>query len=112
MANKVCVITGAGGVLCSSFAEEMAKNGYSVALLDLNVEAAQEVADKINAAGGVAKAYKTNVLDKDVIEEVHAQILADLGKCTILINGAGGNNPRATTDHETFEMGDESREDI
>ena len=112
MANKVCVITGAGGVLCSSFAEEMAKRGYAVALLDLNEEAAQAVADKINATGGVAKAYKTNVLDRAVIEEVHEKILADLGKCTILINGAGGNNPRATTDHETFEMGDESREDI
>ena len=112
MANKVCVITGAGGILCSSFAEEMAKRGYAVALLDLNEEAAQAVADKINTAGGVAKAYKTNVLDRAVIEEVHEKILADLGKCTILINGAGGNNPRATTDHETFEMGDESREDI
>ena len=50
MANKVCVITGAGGILCSSFAEEMAKRGYAVALLDLNEEAAQAVADKINDA--------------------------------------------------------------
>ena len=112
MAGKVCVITGAGGVLCSSFAKEMAKNGYAVALLDLNDEAAGQVAQEIVAEGGVAKAYKTNVLDKAIVEEVHAQVLADLGKCTVLINGAGGNNPRATCDHEIFEEGDDTREDI
>lgn len=112
MSKKVCVITGAGGVLCSSFAVELAKNGYAVALLDLNEEAAQKVADEIVAAGGTAKAYKTNVLDKAVVEEVHEKVLADLGACDILINGAGGNNPRATTDHEIFEPGDEAREDM
>jgi NAD(P)-dependent dehydrogenase (short-subunit alcohol dehydrogenase family) len=112
MSNKVCVITGAGGILCSSFAKEMAKNGYAVALLDLNEEAAAAVAAEIVKDGGVAKAYKTNVLDKDVVEEVHGKVLADLGKCKVLINGAGGNNPRATADHETFQPGDETREDI
>ncbi len=112
MSKKVCVITGAGGILCSSFAKEMAKNGYAVALLDLNEEAAAAVAAEIEAAGGTAKAYKTNVLEKACIEEVHDKVLADLGKCSILINGAGGNNPRATTDHETFEPGDETRDDI
>ena len=112
MSKKVCVITGAGGILCSSFAKEMAKNGYAVALLDLNEEAAAAVAAEIVAEGGTAKAYKTNVLEKACIEEVHEKILADLGKCTILINGAGGNNPRATTDHEIFEPGDEARDDI
>ena len=112
MKDKVCVVTGAGGVLCSAFAEDMAKNGYKVALLDINEEAAQAVADRINAQGFTARAYKTNVLDRAVVEEVHAKVLADLGKCTVLINGAGGNNPRATTAHETFEAGDENRDDI
>ena len=112
MSKKVCVITGAGGILCSSFAKEMAKNGYAIALLDLNEEAAAAVAAEIVAEGGVAKAYKTNVLEKACVEEVHEKVLADLGKCSVLINGAGGNNPRATTDHETFEMGDEARDDI
>ena len=79
MSKKVCVITGAGGVLCSSFAEEMAKNGYAVALLDLNIDAAQSVADKINAAGGTAKAYKANVLEKECLEDIHANVLKDLG---------------------------------
>ncbi len=112
MAKNVCVITGAGGVLCSSFAKEMAKNGYAVALLDLNDEAAGKIADEIVAEGGIAKAYKTNVLDRAIVEEVHEKVLADLGKCTVLINGAGGNNPRATCDHEIFEEGDDTREDI
>lgn len=110
--NKVCVITGAGGVLCAAFAKEMAKNGYAVALLDINEAAAASVAEQIVADGGVAKAYKTNVLDREVLENVHAQILADLGKCTVLINGAGGNNPRATTTHEYYEEGDIDRDDI
>ncbi len=110
--NKVCVVTGAGGVLCAAFAKEMAKKGYAVALLDINETAAAAVADEIVADGGVAKAYKTNVLDREVLEAVHAQILEDMGKCTILINGAGGNNPRATTTHEYYEEGDIDRDDI
>ena len=61
--DKVIVITGAGGVLCSSFAEHLAQQGAKVALLDLNEEAAQKVADRITANGGVAKAYKCNCLD-------------------------------------------------
>ncbi len=105
--GKVAVVTGAGGVLCSSFAEELAKAGAKVALLDLNEEAAKEAAEKIVADGGIAKGYKANVLDKAVLEEVHAQIVADLGKCDILINGAGGNSPRCTTAHEYYEEGDE-----
>lgn len=110
--KKVCVVTGAGGVLCAEFAKEMSRNGYAVALLDLNEAAAQAVADEICACGGLAKAYKTNVLDRAVLEEVHEKVLAELGKCTVLINGAGGNSPKATTAHEYFEQGDESRDDI
>lgn len=110
--NNVCVVTGAGGILCAAFAKEMAKKGYAVALLDLNEAAAAAVAAEIVADGGVAKAYKTNVLDREVLEDVHNQILADLGKCQILINGAGGNSPRATTTHEYYEEGDLERDDI
>ncbi len=110
--NKVCVVTGAGGVLCSAFAKDMAKAGYAVALLDINESAAQKYADEIIADGGIAKAYKANVLDREVVEAVHAAVVADLGKCTVLINGAGGNNPRATTTHEYYEEGDIDRDDI
>lgn len=111
-AGKVIVITGAGGVLCSGFAEFLAEKGNKIALLDLNEEAAGKVADKITAAGGTAKAYQCNVLEKNNIEKVHEEILKDFGKCDILINGAGGNNPRCTTAHEEYEKGDESAEDF
>ena len=110
--NKVCVVTGAGGVLCAEFAKEMSKNGYAVALLDINDAAAKAVADEICSCGGLAKAYKANVLDRACLEDVHKSVLAELGKCTVLINGAGGNSPKATTAHEYFEKGDESRDDI
>ena len=100
--GKVCVVTGAGGVLCSMFAEALSETGAKIALLDLNEDAAKAVADKIVAEGGEAKAYKCNVLDKNSIQEVHEKVMADLGSCDILINGAGGNNPKATTDNEYF----------
>ncbi len=104
--GKTAVITGAGGVLCGMFAEVVAKSGAKVALLDLNYEAAQTIANRITGSGGVAKAYKANVLDKEIMENVHREVLSDFGECGILINGAGGNNPRATTTKEYFERGD------
>ena len=101
--DKTVVITGAGGVLCGFLAKEFAKAGARVALLDLNEEAAQKIVDEIVAEGGVAKAYKTNVLDQANLEEVRQAVLNDLGPTDILINGAGGNNPKATTDNEFHE---------
>jgi len=106
LTGKVVVVTGAGGVLCSGFAKVVARAGAKVALLDLNEEAAKGFADEITAEGGIAKAYKCNVLDKAGCYAVADQVKADLGDCDILINGAGGNNPRATTDKEYFELGD------
>ena len=100
--NKVAVITGAGGVLCSIFAEAIAACGAKVALLDLNEAAAKTVAERIRKAGGEAIAVKTNCLEKESIEAAKAEVDKAFGPCDILINGAGGNNPRATTDDETF----------
>lgn len=100
LTGKVCVVTGAGGAICGMFAKTLARAGGKVAVLDLNEQAAQQVADEINAEGGIAKAYKANVLEKENLEAVHQQVLTDLGPCDVLINGAGGNNPRATTDNE------------
>ncbi len=110
--NKVAVITGAGGVLCSAFAENLAKQGCAVALLDINEQAVKEVAENIKKQGGVAGFYPCDVLNKSSVEEAHKRILKDFGKCNILINGAGGNNPRCTTAHEYYEAGDETRTDI
>lgn len=106
LSGKTAVITGAGGVLCGMFAKTLAQAGAKVAVLDLNLDAAQAVADEITSAGGTAKAYKTNVLERASLEETHAKVLVDLGPCDILVNGAGGNNPRATTTKEYFELGD------
>ena len=110
--KEVVVVTGAGGVLCSAFAAAMAKKGYQTALLDINLDAAEQVAQQIRENGGIAHAYRCDVLDRDSIAAVHRQILDDMGPCTILINGAGGNNPRCTTAHELYEPGDETRKDI
>ena len=104
--GKTAVVTGAGGVLCSAFAKTLARAGARVALLDLNLESAQKYADEITAEGGIAKAYQCNVLDKDICTQVALEVEKDLGSCDILINGAGGNNPRATTDKEYFEPQD------
>lgn len=106
LSGKVAVVTGAGGVLCSAFAKTLARAGAKVALLDLNEEAAKKFADEIVAEGGEAKAYKCNVLEKETCYAVADAVMADFGPCDILVNGAGGNNPRATTDKEYFEKGD------
>ena len=106
LSGKVAVVTGAGGVLCGMFSKALASAGAKVAVLDLNEEAAEKVASEIRADGGVAKAYKCNVLEKESMEACHQAVLQDLGPCDSLINGAGGNNPRATTDKEYFEVGD------
>ena len=106
LSGNVAVITGAGGVICSTLAKAVAAAGAKVALLDLSAERAQQYADEIVKEGGVAKGYSANVLDKKSLAECHGAVLKDLGKCDILINGAGGNNPKATTDKVYFEIGD------
>lgn len=103
--GKVAVVTGAGGVLCSMMAKALSLAGAKVALLDRS-DKAQRFVEEIAAEGGTAKAYYADVLKKDTLAKCHAEILSDFGKCDILINGAGGNNPMATTDKEYFEAGD------
>ena len=103
LAGKVAVVTGAGGVLCSMFSKALAAAGAKVAVLDLNEAAAEKVAEGIRQEGGQARAYCCNVLEKVSCEEVHQAVLKDFGPCDILINGAGGNNPRGTTDDEQFD---------
>ena len=99
LSGKTAVITGAGGVLMSAFAEALATCGAKVALLDINEAAAKAVAEKI---GENALAIPTNCLEKESIEKAYQKVLETFGKVDILINGAGGNNPRATCDNETM----------
>lgn len=100
------VITGAGGVLCGAFARAMAADGHKVALLDLNLEAAEKIASEIRENGGEAIAIQANVLDKDNLTAAHETVLNTFGKCEVLINGAGGNNPKGTTTSEYFNKED------
>ncbi len=104
--GKVAVVTGAGGVICGVLAKALAACGAKVALLDLNEDAAGQIAEEIVKEGYIAKAYGANVLDKQNLTDAHTRILEDFGPCDILLNGAGGNNPRATTDKEYYEEGD------
>ncbi len=98
--GKVVVVTGAGGLICGAMARAFAQSGAKVAALDLNEDAVKELAQDLRAEGFICNGYKANVLEAEALEEVHQTILADLGPCDILVNGAGGNNPRATTDNE------------
>ena len=98
--DKVVVITGAGGVICSTMARAFAQSGAKVAALDLNEDAVKALSEELKAEGFICEGYKANVLEPASLEEVHQKVLADLGPCDILVNGAGGNNPRATTDNE------------
>ena len=97
--NKVVAITGAGGIICSEFAKALANEGAKVALLDINYEAAKAYADEI---GDNAIAIRCNCLDKESIIEAKNVINESFGMVNFLINGAGGNNPRASTDNETM----------
>lgn len=101
--GKVAVVTGGAGVLCSMFAEALAMCGAKVAVLDLAEEKAAALAEQICREGGSAIAVKADVTDKDSLENAHRVVLDAFGTCDILINGAGGNSARATTDDEFFD---------
>lgn len=98
--DKIVVVTGAGGLICGAMARAFAQSGAKVAALDLNEEAVKKLADELVAEGFICKGYKANVLEPESLESVHQEVIKDLGSCDILVNGAGGNNPRATTDNE------------
>jgi NAD(P)-dependent dehydrogenase (short-subunit alcohol dehydrogenase family) len=112
--GRVAVVTGGGGVLCGDFAKALARQGVKVAVLDLNEAAAQKVADEINADGGTAIAVGCNVLETESMQKARETVNAKLGTCDILLNGAGGNNPKGTTTKETLEAIDlvEKNDDI
>ena len=102
LSDKVIAVTGAGGVLMSDFAKVLGECGAKVALLDRNLEKAQEFAKEI---GENAIAIKCNCLDKNDIINAKKVINEKFGKVNFLINGAGGNSPMATTDNEYMTKG-------
>ncbi|AZQ59200.1 SDR family oxidoreductase [Maribacter sp. MJ134] len=106
MSKKVVVLTGAGGVLCSTLALALSKEGHKIAVLDLKKEAAEEVANEINNSGGTAIGVVANVLEKESLLAAKEEINSKLGACDILVNGAGGNHPLGTTSNPYLEEED------
>ena len=92
-------------MLCSEIATVLAARGVSVALLGRTLKNVQRVAVEIGQSGGSAKAYACDVLDEDQLKSTREQINSDFGSCDILINGAGGNNPKATTESPNYQEG-------
>jgi len=95
--GKAAVLTGGAGVLCASMARALAAQGANVAVLDLREEAAEKIAGEIVSAGGTAIGLGVDVLDPESLTAAREKILAAFGTIDILINGAGGNSPQATT---------------
>ena len=108
--DKVVVVTGGSGILCSHMAKAIAQCGAKLCILGLEPDRTKAVADEIVANGGIAKGYVCNVLDKEILLNVREQIRKDFGPCDILINGAGGNSPKATTDNEYASLEDEKND--
>ncbi|MBU1680819.1 MAG: SDR family NAD(P)-dependent oxidoreductase, partial [Bacteroidetes bacterium] len=99
--NKVCVLTGGGGVIGASLAKGLGSVGVKIAILDLKIEFAEKVADIVKQeTGAEVIAVEANVLDKASLQSAQKIIIDKLGPVDILINGAGGNSPKATTKHE------------
>lgn len=102
LAGKTAVVTGGGGVLCSGFSKTLAAAGARVAVCDLRLEAAEKVAEDIRANGGDAIAVAMNVLDKKSVEEARNAIYEKYDRVDILLNGAGGNNPKGSTTRDNL----------
>ena len=100
--DKVAVVTGGSGVLCSQFCKVLAQAGCKVAIVGIDKVLGDNLEKEIREAGYEATSFIMNVMDKESIKNCHNEILAKYGPCDILINGAGGNNPKATTDEEFF----------
>lgn len=103
LSGKVAVVTGGSGVLCSDFCRALAQCGAKVAIINRNLERGQVLEQEICQAGGTAKAFSADVTNEESVCAVYAAVTETFGPCNILVNGAGGNNPKATTDDEFFD---------
>lgn len=104
--NKVAVVTGGSGVLCSELAAALAANGAKVAVLGRNADAAEKTAARLREFGTTAIGISANVLERGELEAAAEQVSKELGPCDLLVNGAGGNDPKGTTSKDWFEPSD------
>jgi hypothetical protein len=102
LSDKVAVVTGAGGTLCSEMARNLAAQGAKVALLGRTLEKLQKTEQEITEKGGAAISVSTDVNDEEQVKAAHSKISEKFGPCDILINGAGGNQPDAVTTTTSF----------
>ncbi|MFS0643609.1 SDR family oxidoreductase [Siminovitchia sp. 179-K 8D1 HS] len=102
--DKVAVVTGGSGVLGSVMSKALAAAGAKVVVLARNKEKIEQLLNEIRKDGGTAYGYSVDVLNKEALEELHEKVVQEIGPCSILINGAGGNHPKATTTHEYLEQ--------
>lgn len=101
LAGKTCVVTGGGGVLGSAICRALAFHGIKTAILDLNREAAEKLAyDLQSETATICVGIEANVLDKTSLNQARDRIHSIFGSIDFLINGAGGNSPKATTSLE------------
>ena len=113
--NKVAVITGAAGVICSQISKDLASLGVTVALVGRTAEKLEKVGQEILASGGKCKVYPCDVTDRDSVEALADSVIKDFGKCDFLINGAGGNNVKAMPNITKFdprELAEDRPEDL
>lgn len=104
LTNKVAAVTGGGGVIGSYFAKALAECGAKVVVLERDQERADQIANEINGAGGTAIGVIGDVLNKEVLEKAREEIIEKLGPVDILINCAGGNHPKGSTDDEFYDV--------
>ncbi|PHD77695.1 D-mannonate oxidoreductase [Bacillus sp. AFS043905] len=102
LSNRVAVITGGSGVLCSKMAVELARHGVRIAILNRSVEKGLEVVELIEQKGGTAISIAADVLDRASLENARGKIIEAFGRVDLLINGAGGNHPDAITAPEKY----------
>lgn len=100
LSGKVALVTGGGGVLCSTMSRALAACGARVAVADMRQDAAETVAAQIRAEGGTAIGVACNVLERANLEAANDVVKKQLGPVDILVNGAGGNHPKGTTSNE------------
>ncbi|MFB6188317.1 MAG: SDR family oxidoreductase [Halapricum sp.] len=112
--GQVCVLTGGAGVLCSTMAKAVGLNGAKIALLDIDQDGLDEVSEELSELDIEHITVQTSVLDREDLEDAAETVIDEYGSVDILINGAGGNSPDATTDEDTsfFELPDEAMQNV